>query len=39
MNLGVYGGLWESMDKYENTSVCGYLWEFVHVYGRLYESR
>ena len=29
--MAVYGGLWESMDKYEYTSVYEYLSEFVHV--------
>ena len=28
--------LWESMDKYEYTSVNGYRWEFLHVYGSLW---
>ena len=42
--VGVYGGLWEFMDKYENTIVCGYLCEFVYVCAwckggyRVYES-
>ena len=38
--VGGYGGLWESMDKYENTSVCAYLWKamgFMRVYGSFSE--
>ena len=27
MLIGVYGVLWESMDKYEYTSAYDYLWE------------
>ena len=34
--MGVYGVLWESMDKCEYTSVYEYQWEFVHVYGSLW---
>ena len=34
--MGVYGVLWESMDKCEYTSVHEYQWESVYVYGSLW---